>query len=43
VFRIHDVLIRIRIRGSVLLDDGSGSCPFLQWLWRWHQKVSFTT
>ncbi len=30
VFRIRNVLIRIWIRGSVLLDDGSGSCSFFQ-------------
>jgi serine/threonine protein kinase len=28
VFRIHEVLIRIRIRGSVSLDYGSGSFFF---------------
>jgi hypothetical protein len=43
VFRICDILIRIRILGSILwitnpdpwnrtLDSGSGSCSFWQWL-----------
>ncbi len=36
VFRIRDVLIRIR--GSVLLDYGSGSSSFPQWLSRCQQK-----
>ncbi len=31
VFRICDVLIRTRIRGSVVLDNWSGSCSFFQW------------
>ncbi len=41
VSRIRDVLIRIHFRGSVLLDSGSGSCSFLQWLSRHQQKISF--
>ncbi len=32
VIRICDVLIRIRIRGSIPLDYGSGPYSFLQWL-----------
>jgi hypothetical protein len=39
VFRIRDVMIRIR--GSVLLDYGSGSSSFPQWLSRCQQKLSF--
>ncbi len=38
VFRIRDVLIRIRIPGSVLLPAGLRSCSFLQWLSRCQQK-----
>ncbi len=46
VFRIHDILvwIRIRIRGSMPLTDGSGfrfgsgSCYFRHWLSRRQQK-----
>ncbi len=28
VFRIHDILVWIRIRGSMPLTNGSGSCYF---------------
>ncbi len=46
VFRIHDMLvwIRIRIRGSMPLTDrfGSGSCSFPHWLSRHQQKNYFT-
>jgi hypothetical protein len=28
VFRIHDILVWIRIRGSMTLTNGSGSCYF---------------
>jgi hypothetical protein len=44
VFRIRDILIRMRILGSGHLSygSGSGSCPFRPWLPRCKQKqVSF--
>jgi hypothetical protein len=28
--RIHEILVRIRIRGSILQNNGSGSCYFRQ-------------
>ncbi len=32
---ISDILVQIRIRGSITLTNGSGSCYFRQWpLWR---------
>ncbi len=35
VFRIHEILVKIRIRGFIALTDGSGfgsgSCSFRQW------------
>ncbi len=31
VLRIHDILVWIRIRGSMPLTNGSGSCYFCQW------------
>ncbi len=31
VFRIHDILVRIRIRGLEPLTNGTGSCSFRQW------------
>ncbi len=31
VLRIHDILVRIRIRGSMPLTNGSGSCYFRLW------------
>ncbi len=41
VFRIRDVWIRIRIRirGSVPLECGSGFCSSLEWLARCQQKT----
>ncbi len=40
VLRIHDILgwIRIRIRGSMPLTNGSGSCYFRHWPSRCQQK-----
>ncbi len=38
---IRDILVRIRIRGSVTLTYGSGSCFFRQWLTRCQQKIFF--
>ncbi len=47
VFRIHDILvwIRIRIRGSRSLTNGSGSgsCYFRHWPSRCQQKTNFLT
>ena len=45
VFRIHDILvwIRIRIRGSMPLTNGSGSCYFRHWPSRCQQKTNFFT
>ncbi len=37
VFRICDILIRIRIR-TTRIQSGPGSCFFLQWIPRCHQK-----
>ncbi len=37
---IHDILVRIRTRGSLPLTYGSGFC-FFQWLTRCQQKPSF--
>jgi hypothetical protein len=43
VFRVREVLTRIRNRESMPLEYGSGpgSCSFLQWLSRWEQKIGF--
>ncbi len=43
VLWIRDILVRIRIRGSVPLTCGSGSrsCSFREWLSRCQQKLSF--
>ncbi len=45
VFWIHDILvwIRIRIRGSMPLTNGSGSCNFCHWPSRCQQKTNFLT
>ncbi len=42
VFRIRDILVRIRIRGSVPLTNGSssGSCSFRQVPSKRHQKLT---
>jgi hypothetical protein len=37
VLRIPDIMVRIRIRGSVPLTNRSGSCYFRQWPSRWRQ------
>ncbi len=42
LFRIRDVLLRIRICGSVSLDFGFGFCSFLQRLSRCPQLKSFS-
>jgi hypothetical protein len=43
VLRIHEILVRIRIRGSIPLTNGSvsGSCYFRQWPSRRQQKIIF--
>jgi hypothetical protein len=43
VLRIHDILgwIRIRIRGSMPLTNGSGSFYFRHWPSRYQQKTNF--
>ncbi len=41
VSRIRDILVRVRIRGSVPMTYGSGSCFFRQWLTRCQQKYVF--
>ncbi len=47
VFRIYDILVWIRIRGSMLLTNGSGfgcgsgSCYLLYWPSRGQQKTNF--
>jgi hypothetical protein len=45
VFRIHDILVRIRIHGSVPLTNGSksgsGCCSFQQWPSRCQRKIIF--
>ncbi len=47
VFRIHDILVWIRIRGSMPLTNGSGfgsgSCYFCHWPSRCQQKTNFLT
>ncbi len=40
VFRIHDILVWIRIRGSMPLTNGSGSCYFRHWPSRYQQKTT---
>ena len=41
VFRIHDILVWIRIRGSMPLTNGSGSCYFRHRPSRCQQKTNF--
>jgi hypothetical protein len=41
VLRIHDILVWIRIRGSMPLTNGSGSCYFHHWPSRRQQKIIF--
>ncbi len=43
VLRIRDILIQIRIRGSIPLTNRSwfGSCYFRQWPSRWQLKIIF--
>ncbi len=41
VLWIRDILVPIRIRGSVPLTSGSGSCFFRQWLTSCQQKISY--
>ncbi len=41
VLRIPDIMVRIRIRGSVPLTNRSGSCYFRQWSSRWQQQKIF--
>jgi hypothetical protein len=43
VFRIHDILAWIRIRGSTPLTNGSGSCYFLIDLQDASKKLIFLT
>jgi hypothetical protein len=45
MFRIHDILvwIRIQIRRSMPLTNGSGSCYFCHWPSRCQQKTNFLT
>jgi hypothetical protein len=38
-FRIHDILVWIRIRGYMPLANGSGSCYFRHWPSRRQQKI----
>ncbi len=42
VLRIHDILVRIRIRGTVPLIKRSGSCFFCHWSSRHQQITSFS-
>ncbi len=42
VLRIHDILVWIRIRGSMPLTNGSGSCYFLHWPSRCQKKLIFS-
>ncbi len=39
MLRIHDILVRIRIRGSIPLTNGSRSCYFCHWPSRRQQKL----
>ncbi len=47
VLRIHEILVRIRLRGSITLTNGSGpgcrsgSCYFRQWLQVFNKKLLF--
>ncbi len=41
VLRIHEILEQIRIRGSITLTNGTGSCYFRQWPSRSQQKINF--
>ncbi len=41
VFRIRDIMEWIRIRGSMPLTNGSGSCFFRHWPLRCQQKTNF--
>ncbi len=41
VLWIHEILVRIRIRGSIPLTNGSGSCSFRQWPSRYQKKSKF--
>jgi hypothetical protein len=41
VFRIHNILVWIRIRGSMPLTNGSGSCYFRHRPSRCQQKTNF--
>ncbi len=43
VLRIHDILGWIRIRGSMPLTNGSGSCYFRHWPSRCQHKTNFLT
>ncbi len=43
MFRIHDILVWIRIRGSIPLTNGSGSCYFRHCPTRCQQKTNFLT
>ncbi len=43
VFRIHDIFAWIRIRGSMPLTNGSGSCYFRHWPSRCQPKTNFLT
>ncbi len=43
VLQIHDILGWIRIRGSMPLTNGSGSCDFRHWPSRCQQKTNFLT
>ncbi len=43
MFRIHDILGWIRIRGSMPLTNGSGSCYFRHWPSRCQQKLICNT
>ncbi len=41
MLRIHDILVRVRIRGSIPMTNGYGSCYFHQWPSRSQQKIIF--
>ncbi len=41
VLRIHDILVWIRIRGSMPMTCGSGSCYFHHWPSKRQQKTNF--
>ncbi len=42
VLLIHDILVGIRIRGSMPLTNGSGSCYFPHWPSRANKKLFFS-